>query len=75
MNELGETSLDVVQQSNIIQHQHVEWHDKFVKNKVSQKGDWALLYDYIFKYLKEKPCTRSLGHYNLDAVFDNILAC
>lgn len=30
------------------------WHDKNIKDKVFQEGDWALLYDSRFKDFKRK---------------------
>ena len=49
----------------------MKWHDNFIKNKVFQIGDWALLYDSRFKDFKGKLCTRWMGPYEVDAVFDN----
>ena len=51
--------------------QRTKWHDKFIKNKVFQNGDWALLYDSRFKDFKGKLCTRWMGPYEVDVVFDN----
>ena len=36
-----------------------------------QSGDWALLYESRFKDFKGKLCTRWMGIYEVDAVFDN----
>lgn len=44
---------------------------KIIKEKVFQKGDWALLYDSRFKDFKGKLCYRWMGPYEVDAVFDN----
>jgi hypothetical protein len=49
----------------------MEWHDKFIKSKVFHVGDWALLYDSQFKDFKGKICTRWMGPYQVDVVFDN----
>jgi len=49
----------------------MKWHDKFIKNKVFHKGDWALLYDSCFKDFKGKLRTRWMGPYEVDAMFDN----
>ena len=46
-------------------------HDKFINNKVFQIGDWALLYDSRFKDFKGNLCTRWMGPYEVDVVFDN----
>ena len=56
----------------LIQQQKSNWHDRFIKKKVFYEGDWALLYDSIFKrYFKGKLRTRWLSPYLLDRVFDN----
>ena len=36
-----------------------------------QKGDWDLLYDLRFKDFKGKLCTRWLGPYDVDTLYDN----
>ena len=35
------------------------------------RGDWKLLYDSHFKYFKGNICSHWMGHYEVDAVFDN----
>ena len=47
------------------------WHDKFIRNKVFQSGDWALLYDSPFKDFKGKLCTQWMGPYEVNVVFYN----
>jgi hypothetical protein len=49
LNELEEKRLDAIQQTTVIQQQRSQWHDKNIKNKQFQKGNWALLYDSRFK--------------------------
>ena len=71
LNELEEKWLATIQQTEIIQQQRARWHDGFIKKKNFQKGDWALLYDSRFKDFKGKLCTRWLGPYEVDTVFDN----
>lgn len=71
LNELEEKRLDVIHQTNIIQQQSAKWHERFIKKKKFQKGDWALLYDSRFKEFKGKLCTRWIGPYEVDAVFNN----
>jgi hypothetical protein len=48
-NELDEKRLDAIHQTTMIQQQRSKWHDKTIKNKQFQKGNWALLYDSRFK--------------------------
>ena len=49
----------------------MKWHDKFIKNKVFQSGDWELLYDSCFNDFKGKLCTCWMGPYAVDTIFDN----
>jgi hypothetical protein len=71
LNELEEKRLDAIQQTTIIQQQRLQWHDKNIKNKQFQKGNWALLYDSRFKEFQGKLRTRWLGPYEVDTVFPN----
>lgn len=52
LNELDEKILDAIHQTTMIQHQRSKWHDKTIKHKQFQKGNWALLYDSQFKNFK-----------------------
>jgi hypothetical protein len=38
-----------LQSTVVIQQQRANWHDKHIKKKSFQKGDWALLYDSRFQ--------------------------
>jgi hypothetical protein len=71
LNELEEKRLDAIQQTTVIQQQRSQWHDKNIKNKQFQKGNWALLYDSRFKEFQGKLRTRWLGPYEVDTVFPN----
>jgi hypothetical protein len=71
LNELEEKRLDAIQQTTIIQQQRSKWHDKNIKKKQFQKGNWALLYDSRFKEFQGKLRTRWLGPYEVDTVFPN----
>ena len=71
LNELEEKRLDAIQKTTIIQQQRLQWHDKNIKNKKFQKGNWALLYDSRFKEFQGKLRTRWLGPYEVDTVFPN----
>jgi hypothetical protein len=68
---LDEKRLDAIHQTTIIQQQRSKWHDKTIKNKQFQKGNWALLYDSRFKEFQGKLRTRWLGPYEVDTVFPN----
>jgi len=71
LNELAEISLVVVEKIVANQQQRTKCHDKFIKKKVFQRGDWAFLYDSQFKDFKRKLCSRWMGPYEIDTVFDN----
>jgi hypothetical protein len=71
LNELDEIRQDVLQRTTLIQEQRTKWHDKYIKKKSFQLGDWALLYDSRFKNFKGKLSSRWLGPYELDIVYDN----
>jgi hypothetical protein len=43
LNELDEKRLDAIHQTTMIQQQRKKWHDRVIKKKLFQKGDWALL--------------------------------
>jgi len=55
----------------MIQQQRIRWHDKAIKQKQFQKGNWALLYDSRFENFQGKLRTRWLGPYQVDVVFPN----
>ena len=55
----------------MIQQQRKKWHDKIIKHKQFQKGNWALLYDSRFENFQGKLRTRWLGPYEVDVVFPN----
>ena len=76
LNELDENCLAAMDQTVLIHQQRSNWHDQFIKKKVFCEGDWALLYDSRFKReFKGKLCTRWLGPYLVDRVFDNGTVC
>ena len=54
INELDEIRHDALQIKFLIQNQRNKWHDKFIKKNKFNTGDWALLFDSRYKYLKEK---------------------
>lgn len=47
------------------------WHDKNIKDKQFQEGDWALLNDSKYKKFKGKLRTRWLEHYVIEKCHDN----
>ena len=49
-----------------------KWHDhKFIKKKQFNTGDWALLFDSIYKNFKGKLTARWMGPYEVVTAFYN----
>lgn len=71
LNELDEIRQDSFQRTMLVHDQRDQWHDKYIKKKVFQRGDQALLYDNKFKHFKGKISTRWLGPYEVEEVFNN----
>jgi len=71
LNELDEIRQDAILRTDLVQHQRTKWHDRYIKEKKFQKGDWALLFDSKFKDFKGKFQTHWLGPYEIDEVFNN----
>jgi hypothetical protein len=61
LNELDKIRQEELQRTTLIQEQRTKWHDKYLKKKNFQQGDWALLYDNRFKNFKGKLTTRWMG--------------
>ena len=55
----------------MVQQQRIKCHEKFIRKKEFQVGDWALQFDSKFKYFKGKFTTHWLGPYEIQEVFDN----
>jgi len=71
LQELDEKRWDAIHQTTMIQQQRIRWHDKVIKQKQFQKGNWAPLYDSRFENFQGKLRTRWLGPYEVDVVFPN----
>jgi hypothetical protein len=71
LNELDETRQEALQRTTLIQEQRTKWHDKYLKKKNFQQGDWDLLYDNRFKNFKGKLTTHWMGPYEIDTIYDN----
>ena len=71
INELDEIRQDALQRTMLTQNQRKTWHDKFIKKKQFNTGDWALLFDSWFKIFKGKLTTRWIGPYEVVTTFDN----
>ena len=48
-----------------------KWHDKFIKQKQFNIGDWALLFDSRYKNFKGKLTTHWMGPYEVVTTFKN----
>lgn len=71
LNGLDEQRLQALLHSEVVQLQRKIWHDRHLKEKQFQEGDWALLYDSRYKYFKVKMRTRWLGPYIVERCNDN----
>ena len=48
LNELDEWLKSTLHNTELIQSQRKQWHDKFIKEREFSVGDWALLYDSCY---------------------------
>ena len=71
LNELDEIMQDAIQNTSLVQQQRSRWHDKYIKERKFQPGDWALLLDSKLKNFQGKLQTHQLGPYEIEKVFDN----
>ena len=71
LNGLDEQRLQALLHSEVVQIQRKIWHERHLKEKQFQKGDWALLYDSRYKYFKGKLRTRWLEPYIVEKCNDN----
>ena len=71
LNELDEIIHDAIQSTILVQNKRVKWHNKFLKKKNFQEGDWALLFDSMVKSFKGNLTTRWMGPYEIITVFYN----
>lgn len=63
--------MQTILHTKAIQLQRKVWHDRNIKEKGFQEGDWAHLYDSRFKEFKGKLMTRWLGPYLIEKFHDN----
>ena len=71
LNELDEIRQDAFQHTDLVQHQRVKSHDRYIKKKQFKIGDSALLFDSKFKNFKGKFNTHWLDRYEVETIFDN----
>ena len=71
LNELDEIRQDAIKTTNLVQQQRSRQHDKYIKERKFQLGDWALLFDSKFKDFQGKFQTHQLGPYENETVFEN----
>ncbi|XP_059073480.1 uncharacterized protein LOC131874223 [Cryptomeria japonica] len=53
LNELDGVRTTALQNTKLLQNQRIKWHDKYIKDKNFQSGDWALLYDSRLKLYRK----------------------
>lgn len=71
LNGLDEQEKSALHNTELIQKQHKQWHDKFIKDQVFLVGNWALLYDSRYQHHQGKFQTHWLGPYEIISIFDN----
>ena len=71
INELDEIRQDALKRTMLIQNQRNKWHDKFIKQKQFNTGDWALLFNSRYKNFKGKLTTHWMGPYEVVTAFNN----
>eukprot|EP00253_Pinus_taeda_P022113 PITA_22113 len=71
LNGLDEFRMQALLHTEVIQVQRKISHDKNIKDKQFQEGDWALLYDSIYKDFKGNLRTIWLGPYVIEKCHDN----
>ena len=71
LNGLDEYILQALLHTEVVQLQRKIWHDKNIKEKQFQEGDWALLYDSRYKGFKGKLRTRWLRPYTVEKCNEN----
>eukprot|EP00253_Pinus_taeda_P030628 PITA_30628 len=71
LNELDEIRQDAVQRTSIVQKNRAKWHDKYIKEKKFQAGDWTLLFNSKFKDFQGKFQTHWVRPYEIEEVFNN----
>ena len=57
--------------TEVVHLQRKIWHDRNMREKQFQEGDWALLYDSRYKEFKGKLRTRWLGPYTVGKFNDS----
>ena len=55
----------------LIKNQRKKWHNKFIKQKHFNTGDWALLFNSRYKNFKRKLTIHWMGPYEVVTTFDN----
>jgi len=71
LNGLDEFRMQALLHTEVVQLQRKIWHDKNIKEKQFQEGNWALLYDSRYKDFKGKLRTRWLRPYVVERCHDN----
>lgn len=54
LNGLDEHRIQTLLHTEVVQLQRKIWHDKNIKEKQFEEGDWSILYDSRYKYFKGK---------------------
>ena len=71
LNVLDEFRMQALLHTEVVQLHRKIWHDKNIKEKQLQEGNWALLYDSRYKDFKSKLRTRWLPPYFVERCHDH----
>ena len=71
LNGLDEYRLQALLHTEVVQLQRKIWHDRNIREKQFQEGDWELLYDSRYKNFRGKLSKRWLGPYIMEKCNDN----
>ena len=71
LNGLHEFRVHALLHTEVVQLQRKIWHDKNIKKKQFQEGNWEFLYDSRYKDFKGKLRTRWLRPYVVERCHDN----
>ena len=63
--------MQAILHTEVIQFQRKVWHDRNIKDKAFQEGEWDMLYDSRFKEFKGKLMSRWLGSYMIEKFHEN----
>lgn len=71
INGLDEFRMQALLHTKLIHLERKVWHEKHIKEKAFQQGNWALLYESRIKDFKGNFMTIWIGCYQIEIFHDN----